>query len=277
MWHLRTSLPHAGGFSMGAAPAVAWVCGPHCRTQQWQGGHRGWGGEGAPSRGDTLQEGCPRCQKLSEATSPSGRALPLNVMPIICPSSFLDGSPLLHSTSSRRGKPSWPWWPCAGWLDPGEGLHAGEMRLHYGAKSSKGHREVWTGGTLTLGEDGIPGLDVVPPRLDVEVAEEGGRQVEHGRRGVEHQAHGINEALRLRVHKVLQQPQPLPVQHVAYGCKHGTCEGIRLGGDPIPIPSTLPGPTPAFPWLQGPGLASCSLRASRGHEGIPCWVGLATR
>lgn len=143
-------------------------------------GRVGTKGGGAPRRGDTLQEGCPRCQKLSEATSPSGRAVPLNVMPIICPSSFLDGSPLLHSTSSRCGKPSWPWWPCAGWLDPGQGLHAGKMRLHYGAKSSKGHGEVWAGGTLTLGEDGIPGLDVVPPRLDVEVAEEGGWQVEHG-------------------------------------------------------------------------------------------------
>lgn len=43
MWHLRASLPHAGGFSMGAAPAVAWVCGPDRRTHQWQGGHEGWG------------------------------------------------------------------------------------------------------------------------------------------------------------------------------------------------------------------------------------------
>lgn len=97
-------------------------------------GHRGWGVR--VLQGDnTLQEGA---KSSLRPQAPLGELLPLNAMPIICPSSFLDGSPLLHPTGFRCGKPSWPWWPHAGWLDPGEGLHTGEMGLRYEAESSKG-------------------------------------------------------------------------------------------------------------------------------------------
>lgn len=77
------------------------------------GPRNGWAGtEGGGVR--VPAGGLSQVPKALQAHSPSGRAAPLNVMPTSCPSLLLDGSPPLHLTRSRCGKPSWPWWPCAG-------------------------------------------------------------------------------------------------------------------------------------------------------------------
>lgn len=55
---------------------------------------------------------------------------------------------------------------------------------------------------------------------------------------MEHEGDGVDELLCLWVHKVLQQPQAFPIQHVAHSCNMAPIRGPSLR-DPNCVPSTM--------------------------------------